>query len=140
MYVTKEELNSNIYPEIVNMIESGNGQAVDVHIDTAMKTVSSKLAKYYQIDQEFQKTGDARNSLLVNTIKDIAIYHLYSAVESITNLRVKRYEQAIEFLKEVQAGKTVLWGVPLALNEVNSQSFLSQFQIGSTKQRPNELL
>jgi phage gp36-like protein len=140
MYVTKEELKSNIYPEIVNMIESGDGQTVDIHINTALNTVSSKLAKYYQIDAEFQKTDNERNSLLVNAIKDIAIYHLYSSVESITNLRVKRYEQAIEFLKEVQSGKTVLWGVPLAINEVNSQSFFSQFLIGSTPQRPNELL
>jgi phage gp36-like protein len=140
MYVTKEELSSNIYPEIVAMIESGNGNTVDTHINTALKTVSSKLGKYYQIDEEFQKTGDARNSLLVNAIKDIAIYHLYSAAESITNLRVKRYEQAIDFLKEVQEQKTVLWGVPLRVDSVNSQDFFSQFQVGSTKQRPNELL
>ncbi len=140
MYVTKEELNSNIYPEIVNMIESGDGQTVDIHISTAMKTVEAKLVKYYDISAEFQKSGNDRNSLLVNAIKDIAIYHLYSSVESITNLRVKRYEQAIEFLKEVQSGKTVLWGVPLAINQVNAQSFFSQFIIGSTPQRPNELL
>lgn len=140
MYVNKEELSSNIYPEIVAMIESGNGNTVDTHINTALKTVSSKIGKYYQIDEEFQKTGDARNSLLVNSIKDIAIYHLYSAAESITNLRVKRYEQAIDFLKEVQEQKTVLWGVPLRVDSVNSQDFFSQFQIGSTKQRPNELL
>lgn len=140
MYVNKEELSSNIYPEIVAMIESGNGNTVDTHINTALKTVSSKIGKYYQIDEEFQKTGDARNSLLVNSIKDIAIYHLYSAAESITNLRVKRYEQAIDFLKEVQEQKTVLWGVPLRVDSVNSQDFYSRFQIGSTKQRPNELL
>lgn len=140
MYVTKEDLNSNIYPEIASMIESGEDGVIDTHINTALDTVSSKLGKYYQIEEEFAKTGNNRNSLLVNTIKDIAIYHLYSSTESITNLRVKRYEQAIDFLKEVQAGKTILWGVPTQLNEVNSQSFYSQFSIGSTPQRPNELL
>lgn len=140
MYVTNEELNSNIYPEIVEMIVSGNTQTVDIHINTAMKTVSAKIGRYYNMQSEFEKTDSARNDLLINVIKDIAIYHLYSSLESITNLRIKRYDEGMKLLNEVQEGKTTLFGVTLKVNEVNSQDSFSRFQIGSTTQRPNELL
>jgi phage gp36-like protein len=140
MYIEIEELNSNIYPEIVQMISDGNEQTVLTHINTALSNVKSRLVRYYNIDAEFMKTGNDRNALLVNIAKDLTIYYLYSALDAINNIRVKRYDEAVKLLNEIQQGKTALAGVQIAVTEVSMQEGFANFTIGSTEQRPNELL
>ncbi len=140
MYIEIAELNSNIYPEIVQMISQGDTQKVVVHINTALSNIKSRLIRYYDIDAEFAKTGQDRNALLVNIAKDLAIYYLYSSLDAINNIRVKRYDEAVKLLNEIQQGKTTLSGVPITVTEVSMQQGFSIFTIGSTAQRPNELL
>lgn len=140
MYIEIEELNSNIYPEIVQMISDGDEQKVLTHINTALSNIKSRLVRYYNIDSEFAKSGNDRNALLVNIAKDLTIYYLYSALDAINNIRVKRYDEAVKLLNEIQQGKTTLAGVQIAVTEVSMQEGFANFTIGSTEQRPNELL
>jgi phage gp36-like protein len=62
---------------------------------------------------EFLKTGEARNPLLLEYAMDIAIYNLYNSQEVIPDHRVKRYDDAIDFMKDVVSKRANLEGVPL---------------------------
>lgn len=114
MYISPDELGSNLYPEIQTAINRGETTVAETHINTALQLITSKLASRYAIATELTRTGTARNSLLVNIAKDVAIYYLYSTQETIPNIRVKRYDDAIALLDKLAEGTNILVGVEAA--------------------------
>jgi len=60
------------------------------------------------------KVGDIRNQQLVNFCIDIALYHLHSRIapRNIPELRVKRYDDAIEMLQQFAKGDKVTADLP----------------------------
>jgi phage gp36-like protein len=114
MFVTKADLSSSIYPEILQMITRYTDAIINMKLSTAESEIETYLAGRYNIRAELDKTGDARHGYLLSLAIDMAIYHLYSLQESIPDHRTKRYEQAIAILKLIMGGKTPLAGVELA--------------------------
>lgn len=57
-------------------------------------------------DTDIWFAGDNRNKQFVTTLVDITLYHLHSAVSprNIPDLRVKRYDDAIKYLKKCAMG------------------------------------
>lgn len=86
-------------------------QDSDSNIDSAIKQAEEQAKEYirhrYDIDAEFVKEGDQRNLNLVSKIIDIALFYLHKAVpsNSIPERRLFFYQEAMEWLKEVQKGK-----------------------------------
>lgn len=138
MYLTTEDFNKSIYPEIRTAISRGDAVYVETHINTALDIIQSKVSLKYDIATEFAKTGDARNHLLLSIAKNIAIYNMYDTQETIPEHRVKRYDDAMAFLKDIVNGKAVLAGLSPAPEDTN-QTQHGNMAFGSEPKRINRM-
>jgi len=83
----------------------------DVNLDRAEKyaieEVSSYLRTRYDVAATFSKQGDQRNGYLVMIVADVALYHLIAWLPKRIGFEIRqtRYNAAIAWLKDVQAGK-----------------------------------
>lgn len=78
------------------------------------------------------KKGDSRSQQLVSAMIDISLYHIHSRIapRNIPDLRVKRYDDAIKWLKDANAG-TVTPNLPLL------QPYKSRIRWGSNTKSNN---
>lgn len=74
----------------------------------AREEISGYLRSRYDVGKVFSAIGDDRNESIVMYMCDIALYHMVSWLPSRMGfeLRETRYKRAMEWLKDVQAGKT----------------------------------
>ena len=137
-YLHIHELDTNLYEEIREAIARYGESPVYYHIETAMDTVRAKLSARYDLDTEFTAQGTDRNHFILNIVKDIAIYHLYSTQETIPAIRVKRFDDAMAMLKDIQAGKSSLIGLQDAiLSPPDPNASNLGLSYGSNPQRHN---
>lgn len=114
-FISRPDLGQSIYPEIRDLLARFSEAIVEEKCAVAEAEIETWLAAKCHIRPELEKTQNARNKLLVQTAVDMAIYHLYVlAGTAIPNIRVKRYEDAIERLKHIAKGQIILAGVPPA--------------------------
>ncbi len=73
----------------------------------AQSQMESWLRHKYDVVNIFNKTGLLRSADLVMYLVDMVLYHVHSASSprQIPDLRVKRYDDAIAWLKAVASGK-----------------------------------
>ena len=84
----------------------------------AREEISGYLRPKYDVDAIFSAEGDARNSLIVMYMCDIALYHMSASLPGRMNMDIRRerYDRAIEWLKNVAAGKIVP-DLPLSVDQ-----------------------
>jgi hypothetical protein len=123
MFITVEELKTHLYPEIVNEVArypamTDDEEPVPTNPEeneialTAIQTAISEANGYmsrYDTATLFNASGSDRDAHLVNLIKDMAVWHFIVLANANVELalREKRYDNAIEYLVRVQAGKVV---------------------------------
>ena len=114
MFITKEDFESNIHTEILNALTRNQDTNLDENIAQAEDQMASYLASRYKTDEIFATTGTDRNRLLVMLCKDITLYHLHSKgnPNQMPDIRVKRYDDAIKTLKDIQKGNNNPPGLP----------------------------
>ncbi len=78
--------------------------------NTAIAQIRNRLGKRYDCDQIFGASADPdeRDAWIVTITIDIALYHLYSrtGMKDIPEHRNNRYQDAIDWLKDVGNGST----------------------------------
>jgi hypothetical protein len=69
----------------------------------------------YPTDTSKWTLGDNRNAQVVNYMVDIVLYHIHSRIapKNIPDLRVKRYDDAISWLKNCAKGDWITASIPL---------------------------
>lgn len=94
--------------ETVDIITGGDDAIVDAAIDGAVSETKGYLSDF-DTSTIFSAVGSNRHPLLVTFVKDIAVWHLVvlSNYSADIELREKRYNRAIEWLKSVQKGLVV---------------------------------
>jgi phage gp36-like protein len=104
-YLTKEEMSTHLYAENIDVITRGDNTMTEAAIDAAISEAKSYLNGYDR-DTIFGATGDARNTLLLTFVKDIAAWHLINLSNAGTEYSVRqdRYNRAVNWLKELQKG------------------------------------
>lgn len=115
MYLTIEDFDSQLYPEIRKSISRNDRTATQSAINTALALVRSRLSLRYDIAGEYQKTGQDRNGFLLSLLTTIAIYNFYLTQELIPALRRQQYDDALTELDKLQSGQSVLDGVAPAI-------------------------
>ena len=72
------------------------------------------LSARYDCSKVFSAQGEGRNQLVLMMAIDIAIYHIFSIhnPRNMSQIRVDRYERAIEWLKGVRKGDISVDGLP----------------------------
>lgn len=84
----------------------------------AIEEISGYLRPKYDCARIFAAEGGARNRQLLMYACDIALYHMASSLPQRMGMEIreKRYEQALDWLKKVQDG-TILPDLPGATDE-----------------------
>lgn len=84
----------------------------------AIEEISGYLRPKFDCGRIFAAEGDARNRQLLMYACDIALYHMASSLPQRMgmDIREKRYEKALDWLKKVQEG-IILPDLPLALDD-----------------------
>jgi Protein of unknown function (DUF1320). len=111
MYITREDLNKKLYEEIIDAIVRDDPEREEYGIRVAIETVRTYVSSRYDVDQEFKKTGKARNFMLVNICAKIAMYEIADVLEQMPVTIQNPYDNTMELLKDIQAGKATLPGV-----------------------------
>ena len=124
MFIATEELRSAIYDYQLNEIVENDSDIVLIAINTAVEEMKSYLTPNnqsrcrdgrprYDCIAIFEAEGSARNALIVELCKSIAVWYIcrLSNVDVIHDQVKERYDRAIEWLEKV-AGVGKYAGAP----------------------------
>ena len=138
MYITVNELKDGIHAEALTAITRGDDNKAAQAIEDAMSMVRSYLCVRYDIDAEYAKTGNARDGMTVKLVRDIAIYYCYegSSPVNLPETKQKAYDDAIAFLKSVQAEKAAMPG----LARLDGSKGSNYVKYGGNRKRRNKWL
>ncbi len=116
MFITTEELKSAIYSYQLNEITEGDEDIPVMAIDAAVEEMKSYLSpgdqaqyrdgrKRYDVEAIFTAAGTARNALVMELCKSMAVYYAcrLANVDILQEDITKRYDRAIDWLEKVSA-------------------------------------
>lgn len=97
----------------------------------AVEEISGYLRPKFNCKRIFEAEGDSRNRQLLMYACDIALYHMASSLPQRMGMEIreKRYQQALDWLKKVQEG-IILPDLPLAVDE-DGNSMAPSIRYGS---------
>lgn len=107
VFLSIDDFKAVCDPQTLNVINQADVANLDRAETYAIEEVSSYLRTRYDTATAFAATGSARNSYLVMIVADVCLYHLIAWLPKRIgfDIRETRYKQAIDWLKDVQAGK-----------------------------------
>ncbi len=116
MFISQDELKTNMRPEEVNLLSRGDSTLVDSAISRAIDLTKGYLSRF-DTDQIFGATGAQRSDLVVGLVKDIATYYLCTLGGVGADYDRKRdvYDAAISSLRDIQRGEAS-FGLPEKAN------------------------
>jgi phage gp36-like protein len=130
MYLVPTDYLTQIQPEIKAAISAD--PTIWSHAELqAQEEIESYLRTTYDVAAIFGTTGTARNARLVMIMVDIVLYHINSRItpRNIPEIREIRYEQAIDWLKAVVAGR-VTPDLPVLIDTATNTP-VSELKLGS---------
>ena len=100
----------------------------------AIEEIAGYLRSRYDTGLIFSAVGDNRNDVIVMHACDITLYHLTSWLpgKKGREIRKERYERAVKWLEEVQAGK-VTPNLPTCTGEDGEEDINNPVKWGSGK-------
>lgn len=106
-FITPKELETHLYKENIEAISREDGTILTAAIDAAIEEAYGYLGAYDR-KRIFSTTGSRRNPLLLIFVKDIAVWHFVNLCNAGCDLelREKRYDRAVAWLRQVQKGET----------------------------------
>ena len=117
MFLIKDELKTVSDIGIVDKITNLDDTIVSEIIEESIDLMKSYLSRYYDAEEIFSRTGDARKKAVLKKLKDIVIYEIYNrnkwGVDSATQ---NSYIEAINWLEKLNTGEfgdSTLPSVPL---------------------------
>lgn len=124
-FIQPTDYDATIHSEILNAITRNNAAVVTECEDTAIEEVKGYLSARYDVDTIFSQTGSARHKIILQYVKDIAVYrmHLIHNPQKMPEARIVVYEQTIKALENIQKGRINPVGLPLLEgdNSINTQ-------------------
>jgi phage gp36-like protein len=118
MFITDQDYKVVVGDRALQIISQASRENRDNAETEAVEEISGYLRPKYDTSAIFSATGNQRNRLIVMYTCDIALYHMAAAMPQKmgTEIRKERYERAIRWLEDVQAGK-IIPELPLATDE-----------------------
>lgn len=122
-----------VHAEILDAVIRTDAPTLEMAEDRAIEEMKSYLSSRYDVDNIFNKTGAARNQLIVMFAVDITLYHLYAAINRMRTPveRVERYKRAIKWLEDVADGLINPVGLPLVTDPTTGEDTLNPIRWGS---------
>ncbi|WP_418894694.1 phage protein Gp36 family protein [Limibacterium fermenti] len=115
-FILQSDYGMQIKAEIIRLLTANT---IDWYVSakliraeqTAIHQIKNRIGKRYDCDEIFtpgDELNDLRDQWIVTITIDIALYHLYSqtGMKDIPEHRANRYQDAIDWLKDVGNGTT----------------------------------
>jgi len=136
MYLQQSDLERGVRGELLAVV-TRNADNVRQAIAEAQAEVESYLTARYDIRAEYAKTGDSRLPMVVKLVRDIALYNCFNIANpvSMPENRVTAYNNAVKFLKEVQAERASIDGLTRLTGTTGTSSYVS---FGGNRKRKNQ--
>lgn len=117
MFVTEEELRSVAYSYQLEQIVENDVTILHMAINAAVEEARGYLSARYNA-AAFAATGADRNPLLLEIVKDIALWYIIrlSNVDILYEPMKERYDRAVQWLDRVAAGR-ITPDLPAATDE-----------------------
>lgn len=138
-FLQKEDYAMQVKSEIIKLLLTSNDEEWFVSAsliraeNTAISQIKNRIGKRYNCVEVFAPAGepDERDQWIVTITIDIALYHLYSKSGSkdVPQHRQDRYQDAIDWLKDVGNGET-LADLPTLVDENTGEAY-SEFRLSS---------
>ena len=144
-FLTEEDYSSQIKPEIIKLLTDPtdwfNSAKLVTAEQKAISQIRNRIGKRYDCNLIFQPllppaegVGtqiDSRDMWMVTITIDIALYHLYSQTGSkdVPQHRQDRYQDAIDWLKDVGKGET-LADLPALIDDNTGEEY-TEFHLNS---------
>jgi len=127
-YITLEELKVFIKDNVLGDITQDNYTLVEQMEKASISEIDSYIGFKYNTTEIFNKSGDNRNTFMVTTIIDMILFHLHSRISptDIPEIRLLRYQKAIDWLEQVSKGKLTP-NLPVMDLEYNNRSGEDRF-------------
>jgi phage gp36-like protein len=105
-YLVQQDLSTLIQDSNLNQIINNDSTILDAAVEIGIAEARSYLIQKYKFDEEIGLTASSRDTQMVQTITDITLYHIHSRIapRNIPDLRIKRYDVAIGWLKACAYG------------------------------------
>lgn len=115
-FITQEDYDASIHPEILDALVRCDWRIVEICEQRAIAQMRCYLSPRYDCDRIFSAQGQARNQIVLMTLLDMVIYHLFSIhnPRNISRIRIDRYERALAWLEGVCRGEISVEGLPAA--------------------------
>jgi phage gp36-like protein len=120
--------------QLTQLIGLSGNSMLDLSVEMALSEVKSYLVQKYDMVFEYAQTGTSRSLQVVMAVVDISLYILHSRIapNNIPELRQKRYDQTISWLKNCAKGF-----VTPALTEIDLSTTGSKYRFGNFPPQPN---
>lgn len=98
----------------------------------AMSRIAASLRGRYDVEATFAREGNERDAELVGCATDIALYHMVCTLPKGMGLEVreKRYNAALDYLKEIQAGR-ITPDIPTIIGPAGEEDYHNPVRYGS---------
>lgn len=136
-FLTKEDFKAvcdNATLAVIDQADEANLDRAELY---SIEEISSYLRGRYDVAKAFSQTDSARNSLLVMTCCDVALYHLVAWLPKRIGFEIRetRYKRAIQWLESVQASKAC---PDLPILQDDKGEAVSPIKFGSWQKNNNE--
>lgn len=139
-FLTKEELKTVSPSEFVDIVIGTEPNVAESIINEMISLMKTNLGPYYDVEQIFNKTDDARNKTVLMYLKDLVWYKLKKRRKPGANLNDDEYNEAMKWLEEVSTGKRVA-DLPLKKVDTNGDGIPDKevpfLKLGSRKSYKN---
>lgn len=124
MYITREELNQNMYAEIREAIARTDDVA-DANIARAEDEVKGYLQNRYDTDFLFVQTGTDRSPMIMGLVKDLSEFYIYSLLEQVPESIENRYKEAKTMLEQILGGTLSIPDAPPVLDDEGNTNIIT---------------
>lgn len=109
MFIDKDDYRVVIGDAAFKTVSQSSVENVENAEAEAREEISGYLRPVYDTDAVFAAKGEERNRLIVMYTADMVLYHLTASQPQKmgSEIRKERYERAVRWLEDVQAGKIV---------------------------------
>ena len=133
MFITEKDY-IQVGPEALKIMQQNSEENRRVAENRALSRIASALRGRYDVDTAFAMEGEKRDAEMVGCAVDIALYHMACSLPQRMGgeVREKRYNAALDYLKEIQAGR-VTPSIPPLTGEDGEEDCHNPVRYGSAK-------
>lgn len=133
MFITENDY-IQVGPEALKIMQQSSEDNRLLAEQRAMSRIASALRGRYDIEAAFAREDAQRDAELVGCATDIALYHMCCSLPQKMGyeIREKRYEQALKYLKDIQAGN-VTPDIPTLTGPKGEEDYHNPVRYGSAE-------